>query len=89
MKITYTYTKKQVVELLDIQPTELEKLVKAGKLTRERKIPGNNKSAWLYSAEELDTILKKCQPSDDCCKELPNDTIQITTPKKKWYKFWG
>lgn len=85
MKITYTYTKKQVEELLDLKPTELEKMVKAGKLTRERKTPGNNRSPWLYSAEELDAILKKCEPSDTCCQEL----FKVTKPgKKSWWKFW-
>ncbi len=86
MTKTYTYTKKQVVEILSIESTEVEKLVKAGKLTRERKTPDNNRSTWLYSAEELDAMINDCHPTGSCCQELSTPTF---TPKKKWYKFWG
>lgn len=85
MEITYTYTKKQVVEILDIQPAELEKLVKTGRLTRVRKVPGNNKSTWLYSAQEIDTVLNNCSKTEPCCQEI---NINITAPKKKWYRKW-
>jgi hypothetical protein len=86
MEKTYTYTKKQVLEMLDATPAEIEKLVKAGTLTRQRKTPDNNRSAWLYSAEELDTymFIGNCDTEGSCCQE----DVTTSTPKKKWYLFW-
>ena len=84
----YIVPKKQVIELLNITSNGLEKLVKEGKLTRKRKIPGNNKSAWLYSAEELNQRLTPCAPSESCCQDEWYEFGTKTYHKKKWFQFW-
>lgn len=71
MNKTYTYTKKQVLEILDISPAKLEAKIRSGELTRVRKDPSNARSAWLYSAEELGQTV--------------NDTVEVSE-RPKWYK---
>ncbi len=90
MTKTYTYTKKQASEILDVTPAAIEKFVKEGTLTRERKTPGNNKSTWLYSAEELNTIIEPtpCVPSSSCCQDTYYEIGLKTAKTKKWFQFW-
>lgn len=87
MTKTYTLTKREVVQALNIEDPKLNKLVKSGKLSRERKDPENNRSAWLYSIEDVTKLLETCTPSDSCCQEK---VVAITEApsKKRWFEFW-
>lgn len=81
-------TKKQAAEILEIDPLKIDKLVKAGKLSRERKDPSNPRSAWLYDECEVTSLIQKDAPQAEptCCE--PPATVAQPEAKKRWYQFW-
>jgi hypothetical protein len=91
---TYTYTKKQASELLNISPAKVDVLAKKGILTRVRKNTNNDRSAWLYSAEELGMMLANNKKDEEVVVPAPTvsnvSEIRPATSKAKnpFWKFW-